>query len=70
MFDPPTPPPEAFQFYYITSKNESPPNWTKLGTYIKDTILRYSVKKLVQSDNWFLRYGQKTIILGLFFKMA
>ena len=34
------------------------------------TIIRHSVKKLAQSDDWFQSYGQNTFIFGLFLKMA
>ena len=40
------------------------------GVHLIYTIIRHSVKKLAQSDDWFQSYGQNTVILGQFFKMA
>ena len=41
-----------------------------VGVHLIYTIIRNSVKKLAQLDDWFQSYGQNTVILGHFFKMA
>ena len=57
-------------FYYIRSKNESFPNFTKFGVVQTVTIIRYSVKKLAQLDDSFPSYSIKAVILGPFLKMV
>ena len=61
---------KKYHFYTIGSKNESPSKLMLFGVHLIYTIIRHSVKKLAQSDDWFQSYGQNTVILGQFFKMA